>query len=150
MPAAAVSCSADTGRDTSESIVSTTPPVSSAASTDSASGPHGASRTRSAEAPSACSSNPFQAKASFCSAASSAPADAACSAASSSAGCRANLPASLRTSLGQRDLGEDVVTAPPHRPQPLERRSVAVTALVQAGVEAGDVDLLAHPAAASR
>ncbi len=100
-PAAAPNWSVDTGRDTSESIVRTMPPVSSAAWNDSASGPHGATRTRSAEAPTACSTSPFHANGSTWRSSSGLAKAFVWRAASSSAGCMPNLPASSRCSSGR-------------------------------------------------
>ena len=98
--------------------------------------PAGRSRTRSADAPAACSDTPVQANGSRTSpalrrrrAAALQPAPAACSAASSSAGCTPNPPASPAAPRGSADLGEDVVPAPPGRPQPAERRPVPVARL---------------------
>jgi len=59
--AAAGACSVGTARNTSESKVRTRPPVWSAASTVIASGPAGVTRTRNADAPTACSTSPFHA-----------------------------------------------------------------------------------------
>ncbi len=54
----------------------------------------------------------------------------------------AELAGFLPLLLRQDGFREDLVTAPPHRPQALERRTVRVAALEQVGVEGPDLDRL--------
>ncbi|GAT71483.1 hypothetical protein PS9374_07174 [Planomonospora sphaerica] len=102
-PRAASSCSAETGRETRESTVATGRPVSSAISIAETSSPLSRwMRTRTAEAPAACSLTPFQVKGRSVAppSGSRSTTRSACMALSSSAGCSPNLPASSRSCSG--------------------------------------------------
>ncbi|GAA3487905.1 hypothetical protein GCM10018987_19870 [Streptomyces cremeus] len=67
---------------------------------------------------------------------------AACIAASSRAGCRPNRLAASPLLLRQRDLGEQLLTTPPHRTQPTEHRTVTEPGPGEALVRALDGHLL--------
>lgn len=98
------SWSAATGRNTSEASERTGAPAGSVASREKASGPAGASVTRSAVAPEACRVRPFQANGRSSRSLlmpDRAPKLAACRAASRSPGCRPNSPASASRSSGR-------------------------------------------------
>ncbi len=98
------SCSADTGRRTSDPTVTTGAPVVSAAASESPPCASWRSRTRSTEAPPACSATSVQANGMVTCPVSCAAAgwarNEACSAASSSAGCRPKAPACCAASSG--------------------------------------------------
>ena len=92
--------------------------------------PPGDSRTRSADAPAACSDTPARRTAAarpLPPAGPAGPAPTACSAASSSAGCTPNPPAApAAASSGSATSANTSSAAPPGRPQPAERRPVSV------------------------
>ena len=117
---------------------STGSPRPSARSIDTELGPVGAIRTRTADAPAACSDT-------FCQENGSASSSSSARQHHRVQRARRAAPGARRTrrpaaSCGHGDLGEHLVAAPPHRGQALERRAVLVAARGQLRVGVGDVD----------
>ena len=131
--------STDTSRNTSESAVRTRPPVSSAASTDSASGPHGATPHPQRRSTRGVQHQPVPVQRLPHRLPVRSPVDVPPAAAGvqhgrvqgrvQQRGVDAEPAGVLALLLGQGDLGEDLLAAAPHRPHPLERRTVAASPL---------------------
>ena len=136
---AATSCCCEIGRAIIDVTVSTGSPSPSASSTETADGPDGAIRARTADAPAACSDTPCHENGNATTVL------PAC-------GDRRRVQrrveqhrvhtesADAAGRLRQRHLGEELVAATPQRGQTLERRAVLVAALRQPLVAVGHVD----------